>query len=47
VNPTLNKLANVETTGASKAGMVKAMFGLLPPTVTALEYFKPDYTAVR
>ncbi len=44
VDPTLNKLANVETTGASKAGKVKALFGLLPPSVTALAYFDPKYS---
>ena len=43
VDPTLNKLANVETTGASKAGKVKALFGLLAPNETALAYFIPNY----
>jgi len=47
VDPTLNKLANVETTGASKAGKVKALFGLLAPTTTALGYFKPSYTGSK
>jgi hypothetical protein len=47
VDPTLNKLANVETTGASKAGKVKALFGLLAPTTTALGYFKPSYTGAK
>ena len=44
VDPTLNKLANVETTGASKAGKVKALFGLLAPNETALAYFIPSYS---
>jgi hypothetical protein len=43
VDPTLNKLANVETTGASKAGKVKALFGLLPPLTTSLAYYNPAY----
>ena len=43
VNPSLNKLANVETTGDSKAGMVKLMFGLLAPTTTTPSYFDPVY----
>jgi hypothetical protein len=47
VDPSLNKLANVETTGASKAGKVKALFGLLPPVTTALAYFKPSYTGAK
>ena len=44
VDPTLNKLANVETTGASKAGKVKALFGLLAPNETAPAYFIPSYS---
>ena len=47
VNPALNKLANIETTGASKAGKVKALFGLLPPIETGLAYFKPNYSGVN
>ncbi len=39
VDPTLNKLANIETTGASKAGKVKELYGLLSPTVSAVSYF--------
>lgn len=47
MDPTLNKLANVETTGASKAGKVKALYGLLPPIVTSVTFYvaKPQ-TAV-
>jgi hypothetical protein len=47
VDPELNKLANVETTGASKAGKVKALYGLLTPVVTSVTYYvaKPQ-TAV-
>jgi ABC-type phosphate transport system substrate-binding protein len=47
VDPTLNKLANVETTGASKAGKVKALFGLLAPNETALAYFVPQYVGKK
>lgn len=47
VDPTLNKLANVETTGASKAGKVKALFGLLAPNETALAYFVPAYVGKK
>jgi hypothetical protein len=43
VNPSLNKLANVETTGDSKAGMVKLMFGLLAPITTTPSYYDPVY----
>jgi len=43
VDPSLNKLANLETTGASKAGKVKALYGLLPPITTAVSYFDPKY----
>ena len=39
MDPTLNKLANVETTGASKAGKVKALYGLLPPIVTSVTFY--------
>ena len=44
VNPTLNKLANIETNGASKAGKVKELFGLLPPLTTSVTYYLPGYT---
>ncbi len=39
MDPTLNKLANVETTGASKAGKVKALYGLLTPVVTTVTFY--------
>jgi hypothetical protein len=39
MDPTLNKLANVETTGASKAGKVKALYGLLTPVVNTVTYY--------
>lgn len=41
MDPSLNKLANVETTGSSKAGKVKALYGLLPPVITAVTYYDP------
>jgi hypothetical protein len=43
LDPTLNKLSNTETTGASKVGKVKALFGFLAPSSTALAYFVPAY----
>lgn len=47
VNPSLNKLANIETNGASKAGKVKEMFGLLPPLTSGLAYFVPAYVGTK
>lgn len=43
VDPTLNKLANTETNGASKAGKVKELFGLLAPITTSISYYDPKY----
>jgi hypothetical protein len=44
MNPSNNKLANTETTGASKVGMVKKLYGFLAPSSTDLAYFAPVYT---
>ena len=44
VDPTLNKLANIETNGASKAGKVKELFGLLAPTTATISYYDPKYS---
>ena len=44
LNPANNKLANTETTGASKVGMVKKLYGFLQPSSTDLAYFAPVYT---
>ena len=43
VDPTLNKLANIETNGASKAGKVKELFGLLAPITTSISFYDPKY----
>ncbi len=43
VDPTLNKLANIETNGASKAGKVKELFGLLAPLTATVSYYDPKY----
>lgn len=47
LDPTLNKLSNTETTGASKVGKVKALFGFLAPSSTALAYYAPAYTGSK
>jgi len=47
LDPTLNKLSNTEVTGASKVGKVKALFGFLAPSSTALAYFAPAYTGTK
>ncbi len=44
MNPSNNKLTNTETTGASKVGMVKKLYGFLAPSSTDLAYFAPVYT---
>lgn len=44
LNPANNKLSNTETTGASKVGKVKALFGFMAPKDSALAYFAPKYT---
>jgi len=44
MNPSNNKLANTETTGASKVGMVKKLYGFLAPSSNDLAYFAPVYT---
>jgi hypothetical protein len=44
LNPANNKLSNSETTGASKVGKVKALFGFMAPKDTTLAYFAPKYT---
>jgi hypothetical protein len=43
LSPAQNKLSNTETTGASKVGMVKALFGFLAPSSTSLAYYAPSY----
>ena len=47
LDPSVNALSNTETTGASKAGKVKALFGFLPPSSTTLAYFAPAYTGTK
>jgi len=44
LDPANNKLANTQTTGASKVGMVKKLYGFLAPSSTDLAYFAPVYT---
>jgi hypothetical protein len=44
---TENKLSNTETTGASKVGKVKALFGFVAPKSTDLAYFKPSYAGTK
>ncbi|MCX8530327.1 MAG: hypothetical protein ORN27_09735 [Rhodoluna sp.] len=45
LDPTLNNLANAQTTGASKVGKVKLAYGFLAPLVTDLAYFAPSYAS--
>jgi hypothetical protein len=47
VNPTLNKLANTETNGASKVGKVKLAYGFLAPSSTTIAFVAPTFTAVK
>ncbi len=45
--PANNKLSNSETTGASKVGKVKLLFGFLAPSSTSLAYYAPAYTGSK
>ena len=47
LDPTVNKLSNTETTGASKVGKVKLLFGFLAPSSTSLAYYAPAYTGSK
>jgi len=47
LDPTLNNLANSQTTGASKVGKVKLAFGFLAPLSTDLAYYAPSYSGVK
>ena len=47
LDPTLNTLANSQTTGASKVGKVKLAYGFLAPLSTDLAYFAPSYVGSK
>jgi hypothetical protein len=47
LDPTLNNLANTQTTGASKVGKVKLAYGFLSPLSTALAYYAPSYVGTK
>jgi ABC-type phosphate transport system substrate-binding protein len=47
LDPTINNLANTQTTGASKVGKVKLAYGFLAPLSTDLAYFAPKYVGSK
>jgi len=47
LDPTVNNLANTQTTGASKVGKVKLAYGFLAPLSTDLAYFAPSYVGSK